>query len=228
MGTLIGRVGMVVKGAWDSSVAYDTMDVVTYSNSTYIAKQALPAGTLPTNTTYWQLALDASQLQPKVPGMGLSENNYTDAAKGIVDSTPTNLGTKADKVVPVVAGNIATLNASGNLEDGGVALNINLPADGQQMRYNGTSGKWENYGDPLKPISIGAESDLNTIKPNFGIYTWGTMPTNAPTSYATMIVYGGGWYGTHQVVTNAFGIIYLRTWLPETNSWSAWKTVTLV
>lgn len=65
MATLVGRVGLVIKGAWDSSVAYTSMDVVTYNNSTYIAKQAVPAGTLPTNTTYWELSLDASTLTAK-------------------------------------------------------------------------------------------------------------------------------------------------------------------
>lgn len=34
----------------------------------------------------------------KVAGMGLSDNNYTDAEKAIVDAFPTNLGNKVDKV----------------------------------------------------------------------------------------------------------------------------------
>lgn len=105
MATLIGRVGMVVKGAWDSSVAYDEMDVVTYNNSTYIAKQASPEGTLPTNTTYWQLALDASQLQPKEAGKGLSTNDYTDADKAIVGGVTSALAGKVDRKYYAISAN---------------------------------------------------------------------------------------------------------------------------
>ena len=96
MSTLIGRVGMVMKGAWDSSVAYDTLDGVYYTdNSTYVAKQPVPAGTLPTNTTYWQLALDASTLQPKTMSspvtIGGESKTTVEAAVGALENV------KADK-----------------------------------------------------------------------------------------------------------------------------------
>ena len=55
MATLIGKVGMVMKGDWSSSATYEVLDAVTYNGSLYIAKQAVPVNTLPTNTTYWQL-----------------------------------------------------------------------------------------------------------------------------------------------------------------------------
>ena len=54
--TDLGKVGMVMKGTWSSSATYEILDAVTYNGSLYIAKQAVPANTLPTNTTYWQLA----------------------------------------------------------------------------------------------------------------------------------------------------------------------------
>lgn len=60
MATDIGKVGIVMKGTWSSSTTYEVLDAVYYNNSTYISKQAVPAGTLPTNTTYWQVALDSS------------------------------------------------------------------------------------------------------------------------------------------------------------------------
>ena len=95
MATLVGRVGLIVKGAWDSSVAYAYMDVVTYNNSTYIAKQAVPAGTLPTNTTYWELALDADLLQPKTMSspvtIGGESKTTVEAAVGALEDV------KADK-----------------------------------------------------------------------------------------------------------------------------------
>ncbi len=56
MATDLGKVGIVMKGAWSNSVTYEKLDAVTYNNALYIASQDVPAGTLPTNTTYWQLS----------------------------------------------------------------------------------------------------------------------------------------------------------------------------
>jgi hypothetical protein len=58
--TDLGKVGMRARGDWNSSTAYEVLDVVTYNNGLYIAKQAVPANTAPTNTTYWQLAVNGS------------------------------------------------------------------------------------------------------------------------------------------------------------------------
>lgn len=58
--TDLGKVGIVTKGAWSSSATYEVLDAVYYNGETYIAKQSVPANTLPTNTTYWQPALTAT------------------------------------------------------------------------------------------------------------------------------------------------------------------------
>ena len=62
----IGKVGMIMKGAWDSSATYEVLDAVSYNNGLYVAKQAVPANTLPTNTTYWQCAVDGSDLSDDI------------------------------------------------------------------------------------------------------------------------------------------------------------------
>ena len=59
MATDLGKVGIVMKGAWSSSATYEVLDAVSYNDGLYIAKQAVPANTLPTNATYWQVAVDA-------------------------------------------------------------------------------------------------------------------------------------------------------------------------
>ena len=56
--TDLGKVGIVMKGAWSSSPTYEALDAVSYNGGLYIAKQAVPANTAPTNTTYWQSAID--------------------------------------------------------------------------------------------------------------------------------------------------------------------------
>jgi hypothetical protein len=57
MATDLGKVGIVMKGTWSNSTPYEVLDAVYYGDATYIAKQDVPANTLPTNTTYWQQAL---------------------------------------------------------------------------------------------------------------------------------------------------------------------------
>lgn len=56
MATLVGKVGIVMKGNWSSSATYEVLDAVSYAGGLYIAKQSVPANTAPTNTTYWQPA----------------------------------------------------------------------------------------------------------------------------------------------------------------------------
>lgn len=63
MATDLGKVGMVMKGTWSNSATYEIMDVVGYNNGLYVAKTAVPAGTLPTNTTYWQMAIGGLKMK---------------------------------------------------------------------------------------------------------------------------------------------------------------------
>lgn len=51
-----GRVLIMPKGAWNTTDTYSMLDLVSYNGSSYVAKQSVPANTLPTNTTYWQLS----------------------------------------------------------------------------------------------------------------------------------------------------------------------------
>lgn len=48
-----GRVAIVPKGDWSAAAEYKRLDAVAYNNTLYIAKKAVPAGTLPTDTEYW-------------------------------------------------------------------------------------------------------------------------------------------------------------------------------
>lgn len=56
--TDLGKIGIAVKGNYDSTVAYERNDVVYLVGDSYIAKQNVPAGTIPTNTTYWAKLVD--------------------------------------------------------------------------------------------------------------------------------------------------------------------------
>jgi len=57
--TVIGKVGNTTRGVWNVTTAnYEYLDIVTYEGGSYMVKLPtgnVPAGTLPTNTTYWQM-----------------------------------------------------------------------------------------------------------------------------------------------------------------------------
>lgn len=48
-----GRVAIVPKGDWSAAVEYKRLDAVAYNNTLYVAKKAVPVGTVTTNTEYW-------------------------------------------------------------------------------------------------------------------------------------------------------------------------------
>ena len=51
-----GRVLFIPKGEWNDTDTYSMLDLVSYNGSSYVAKTSVPANTLPTNTSYWQLS----------------------------------------------------------------------------------------------------------------------------------------------------------------------------
>lgn len=46
----------LVMGTWSDTVNYEPLVVVSYNGNSYVSKTYVPAGTLPTNETYWMLA----------------------------------------------------------------------------------------------------------------------------------------------------------------------------
>lgn len=75
MATNVGKVGIVMKGDWNSSATYEVLDAVSYPNGLYIAKQAVPANTAPTNTTYWQKAIESVVIHKENVSIPVSSDN---------------------------------------------------------------------------------------------------------------------------------------------------------
>jgi hypothetical protein len=53
--TINVKIAPLPRGDYSSSATYAKLDVVSYNGSSYMAIKAVPTGTVPTNTTYWQL-----------------------------------------------------------------------------------------------------------------------------------------------------------------------------
>lgn len=70
------KIAPLPRGEYSSSATYAKLDVVSYNGSSYMAIKAVPTGTIPTNTTYWQLLIDGNiavdMLQDALDDLGLS------------------------------------------------------------------------------------------------------------------------------------------------------------
>ena len=53
--TNLGRVLIIPKGTWDSSLEYSRLNLVNYGGNSYVAKTDVPTGTAINNDYYWQL-----------------------------------------------------------------------------------------------------------------------------------------------------------------------------
>lgn len=96
-----------------------------------------------------------------------TDNNYTDADKTKLDSI--DMSTKADKVASATSGDLATLDAYGNLADSGVAstvLTSKAGASGGTELSLVTTGEkytWNSWVDatyqiPIEPVIIGGRA----------------------------------------------------------------------
>lgn len=63
-----GKVRMTPKGIHDSTIAYNILDLVSNEDHTmyYIAKQDVPVNTLLTNTNYWDVVTDVSEIPDQI------------------------------------------------------------------------------------------------------------------------------------------------------------------
>lgn len=117
----LGKILITHKGAWSVAVDYESLDVVSYQGSSYLAILDPPAGTALTNSTYWralsksayEYAVEAGYLGTEeefgilIDSIGdreLSSNKVTTLTSESTDvqypsakSTYTALGLKVDK-----------------------------------------------------------------------------------------------------------------------------------
>ena len=80
---IAGRVAIVPKGEWDSSISYEKLDVVSYNNALYMAKKP-SVGQVPADGEYWMLcvqSIDYSEFEKIINGtttVGIADKAIND------------------------------------------------------------------------------------------------------------------------------------------------------
>lgn len=117
MSASAGRVLIIPKGDYDSSVTYNMLDMVYYSGKSYICKQT-STGNDPTNTVYWQIMADGASTFDALTDVQINnvqdgDGIYWDAtAQKWKNTTPTSIAiTSPPTTVDYVAGE--TLDLTG-------------------------------------------------------------------------------------------------------------------
>lgn len=108
----------LIMGVWSSTVAYEPLSIVTYEGNSFTSRTFVPAGTLPTNETYWaatgnynaqveQYRQEVKQLEKQIANIPtIKENpNYLLIGGGALGTT-SPIGTWTD--VFVASNNIQT------------------------------------------------------------------------------------------------------------------------
>jgi hypothetical protein len=83
MATLdLGKIKFTWKSAYSGATAYEKDDVVSYNGNSYVCKLATTAGTLPTNTTYWDVMAQGAGLATTLGDL-ITHNGTTAVRFGI-------------------------------------------------------------------------------------------------------------------------------------------------
>ena len=98
-GMIIITGGLVPRGIYDDLVDYAVGDSVDYGGSSYVMSVDAPAGTLPTDTAYWQLLAEKGDTGPQgIPGDPGPPG--ADGAPGVVQSIVPGSGISVDSTDP--------------------------------------------------------------------------------------------------------------------------------
>lgn len=203
---IAGRVAIVPKGDWSAESEYKRLDEVTYNNTMFIAKKAVPKGTLPTNAEYWSKSIvggvgaiatkeDAGIVKP-ADGLSIAEDG---TLKVSIDGTTltmdqvNNVIKLADTLKEKINGAFPAANVVNNqiTTETGYALDArqaNPNLDGtlakQLSDLNGSLNDLNNF--KFRKI-IDNWSSASQVSGGCGIYRIGTIEDNFYSSIAKNI-----------------------------------------
>lgn len=126
--TTLGAVGILPVGDWGNSSAYDRLNAVKYQGSMYVALEDVPAGVVPTNTTYWMLMAEKGESVQSVEKTSTS---------GLVDTYTMTMSSGRTFTFTVTNGEKGDTGATGATGATGNGI--------QSIYKTGTSGLVDTY-----------------------------------------------------------------------------------
>ena len=209
-----GRVLLMPKGDYNAATTYELLDLVTYQNSSYIAK-GTTTGNLPTDSTYWQLS-----------AYGGNISNLTENFAEIETSTIAQNPHPEGDIFVDVDSNLVRATAQINVNDT-IAIGTNCARTTVEALINSFNDSFIRL-EADKEIST--QTDLNSVTTYGNYYKSSTLfyITNAPTGidsnplsiFRLTVVKGPGASDVIQSIVCDDGKTYKRGF--DGTTWSAW------
>lgn len=222
--------GLVPKGAYNAGTDYAVGDSVDYNGSSYVMYADAGAGTLPTNTTYWQVLASKGStgatgatgstgatgaagadgvVQSIVAGSNVTVDN-TDPANPIVSSTGGSSDWTADSPGILYAGHIA-IGADADVDGTGptnsllqdaIGIGTNKNVLGIQETMTGSPATWNNG------IEIKVNSNFSSAPTTLVAIEALAATSSGNNKGATILAgfYGGSAHRGTGTVTTAYGL----------------------
>ena len=152
-----GRVCMIPKGIYDSTVTYEFLDTVLYNNASYVAKQTSVGQTPALNSQYWQM-LTVNSAANVFTGATASE----DGTEGAV---PQPLAGEQNKVL---FGNGDWGDLISTIRDafypvGTIKMTTENVNPGTQI-----GGTWVAWGSGRVPVGVSSDTEFNSVEKTGG------------------------------------------------------------
>ena len=185
-----GKVRMTPKGVHDSTIAYNILDLVSNEDHTmyYIAKQDVPANTLLTNTDYWDVVMNVSDvpdqietLDEKADGVQESSDDLKEYVRGL---SPVNTKGPLDVISIDDAAPLDVENVVISIEP--VQSGSGDPAPDNVRPITGWTGaNVTRAGKNLAPVNtfVASHNTVMTFVPNLpaGVYKYSYKATRTGT-----------------------------------------------
>lgn len=209
-----GRVLLMPKGDYNAATTYELLDLVTYQNSSYIAK-GTTTGNLPTDSTYWQLSAYGGNIA------NLTEN-FAEIETSTIAQNPHPEG----DIFVDVDSNLVKATTQINVNDT-IAIGTNCARTTVEALINSFNDSFIRL-EADKEIST--QTDLNTVT-TYGNYYKSSISfyvTNAPTGidsnplsiFRLTVVKGPGASDVIQSIVCDDGKTYKRGY--DGTTWSTW------
>lgn len=201
---IAGRVAIVPKGDWSAETEYKRLDEVTYNNTMFIAKKAVPKGTLPTNAEYWSKSIvggagaiatkeDAGIVKP-TDGLSIAEDGTLkvniDGATLTMDQV-NNVIKLADTLKEKINGAFPAANVVNNQ----ITTETGYALDARQANPNIDGSLAKQISDLNGSLkNVATKNDISALNPSAGIKLYTDFSIGR---------LGMGWYRFAEIIFNS-------------------------